>query len=398
MVCNGVVVASQQATAGPGSPVTLSTTVNFPKQRVAVRAADGPQSRARGAHGGSVCDGERRAGAGQRKRCAVLCAVDGEHVDEHSPGGVWNSFFPTTLATVQARYQTALSIYQQIAADPALAINTSSLPNGFPNALYFASLTAVGGTLPYTCSIVNGALPSGLTLDPGSGDITGTPTTTGVFNFLASVSDSSDPVQTATQPLSITITNIYGNGPGGPILVLANTANPFSTYYAEILLAEGLNEFALEDITSVDSGTLANYDVIILGETVLTSDQVTMLTNWVNAGGSLIAMRPDKQLAGLLGLTDALGTLTNAYLLVNTSSGPGAGIVGQAIQFHGVADQYTLNSAHGFGDFVFGRTDFHRESGRNLAQCRLRRRPAAFTFDLARSIVYDAPRQPGLVG
>ena len=30
LVCNGVVVASQQATAGPGSPVTLSTTVNFP--------------------------------------------------------------------------------------------------------------------------------------------------------------------------------------------------------------------------------------------------------------------------------------------------------------------------------------------------------------------------------
>ena len=30
LVCNGAVVASQQATAGPGSPVTLSTTVNFP--------------------------------------------------------------------------------------------------------------------------------------------------------------------------------------------------------------------------------------------------------------------------------------------------------------------------------------------------------------------------------
>ena len=30
-----------------------------------------------------------------------------------------------------------------------------------------------------------------------------------------------------------------------------------------------------------------------------------MLTSWVNAGGNLIAMRPDKQLAGLLGLTDA---------------------------------------------------------------------------------------------
>ena len=34
-----------------------------------------------------------------------------------SPGGIWNSFFPTTLATVQARYQTALSMYQQIVTE-----------------------------------------------------------------------------------------------------------------------------------------------------------------------------------------------------------------------------------------------------------------------------------------
>jgi len=225
--------------------VTFSTTVNFPSS-------------------GWLCARRMDPNAGHEVHtAAVFVTVNGAPVRASAsdaqfyvqwmenmltniaPGGVWNSFFPTTLATVQARYQTALNIYQQIAADPALAINTSSLPNGFANALYFASLTAVGGTTPYTCSIVNGALPPGLTLDPGSGDITGTPTTTGVFNFLASVSDSSDPVQTATQPLSITITNIYGNGPGGPILVLANTANPFSTYYAEILLAEGLNEFAL---------------------------------------------------------------------------------------------------------------------------------------------------------
>ena len=34
-----------------------------------------------------------------------------------------------------------------------------------------------------------------------------------------------------------------------------------------------------------------------------------MLTDWVTGGGNLIAMRPDKQLAGLLGLTDAGATL-----------------------------------------------------------------------------------------
>ena len=35
---------------------------------------------------------------------------------------------------------------------------------------------------------------------------------------------------------------------------------------------------------------------------------MTTLTNWVNGGGKLIAMRPDKQLAGLLGLASASGS------------------------------------------------------------------------------------------
>ncbi len=94
-------------------------------------------------------------------------------------------------------------------------------------------------------------------------------------------------------------------GPGGPVLVVTSTANPFSTYYAEILRGEGLNAFATADLSTVTSTVLNGYDAVILGEGTLTSAQVTMFTNWVNAGGNLIAMRPDKQLASLLGLTDA---------------------------------------------------------------------------------------------
>ena len=36
-------------------------------------------------------------------------------------------------------------------------------------------------------------------------------------------------------------------GPGGPILVVTDPADPFGTYYAEILRAEGLNEFAVDE-------------------------------------------------------------------------------------------------------------------------------------------------------
>jgi hypothetical protein len=108
-------------------------------------------------------------------------------------------------------------------------------------------------------------------------------------------------------------------GPGGPVLVVASGANPFSRYFAEILRNEGFNAFAVADIGQVNAGMLGGYDVVILGDMLLTDPQVTMFTNWVNAGGNLVAMRPDKKLAGLLGLTDAGGTLSNAYLLMTTT-------------------------------------------------------------------------------
>ena len=135
------------------------------------------------------------------------------------------------------------------------------------------------------------------------------------------------------------------DGPGGPILVIGSSANPFGRYYGEILRAEGLNEYRGTDITNVTPAVLSSYHVVILGDMTLTAAQATMLTNWVTAGGKLIAMRPDSQLAGLLGLTKVAGSVSNAYLKVDTSQPPGQGITDQTIQYHGTADQYQLSGA-----------------------------------------------------
>jgi hypothetical protein len=134
-------------------------------------------------------------------------------------------------------------------------------------------------------------------------------------------------------------------GPGGPILVVSSPGNAFTNYTAEILRAEGLNAFAVASLSAVSPGVLAGYDVVILGQMPLSPAQVTMFSDWVTAGGNLIAMRPDKQLYGLLGLTDLASTVSNAYLLVNTGAGPGRGIVNQSIQFHGTADLSSATTA-----------------------------------------------------
>ncbi|WP_438555291.1 DUF4082 domain-containing protein, partial [Chroococcidiopsis sp.] len=188
-------------------------------------------------------------------------------------------------------------------------------------------------------------------------------------------------------------------GPGGPILVITTTSDPFSDYYAEILRNEGLNTFSVSDISSVSSEMLANYDVVILAKMTLSPTQVTMFSNWAASGGNLIAMRPDKQLSSLLGLTDTASTLSNGYLLVDTSKAPGSGIVNQTIQFHDIADRYTLNGATSVAMLYTNATAATsnpavtlRSVGSSGGQV------AAFTYDLARSVVYTRQGNPAWVG
>ena len=179
-------------------------------------------------------------------------------------------------------------------------------------------------------------------------------------------------------------------GPGGPILVVTSSSldGKYGKYYAEILRTEGLNEFSVMDIGSITAVTLSAYDVVILAPATLSADQVTMFGDWVNAGGNLIAMRPAPQLASLLGLTAAGSTLSDRYLLVDTSKAPGAGIVGQSIQFHGTADLYTLNGASSVATLYADATTVTpnpavtvRSVGGTGGQA------AAFAYDLATSIV-----------
>src|SRR5262249_29692441 len=108
----------------------------------------------------------------------------------------------------------------------------------------------------------------------------------------------------AGNPLASDATSSFTTAGGGkPILVVTSTTNPFSTYLSEILRNEGVNAFMTLDVSLLSASALSGFDVVLLGDTTLTSAQVSTLTTWVNAGGNLIAMHPDKQLAGLLGLT-----------------------------------------------------------------------------------------------
>src|SRR5581483_7733269 len=68
---------------------------------------------------------------------------------------------------------------------------TCPAKTGQVNVGYSSALVVGGGVGPYTFSIIMGSLPPGLTLNPSTGAITGTPTTAGgPYNFTAKVIDS----------------------------------------------------------------------------------------------------------------------------------------------------------------------------------------------------------------
>lgn len=188
-------------------------------------------------------------------------------------------------------------------------------------------------------------------------------------------------------------------GPGGPILVVGANSNSFSRYYAEILRSEGLNEFSAANVNELSASLLSSYDVLVLGEVALSDAQVTLLSDWVNAGGNLITNRPDKKLAGLLGLTDNSSSRPNQYIKINTSVSPGKGIVSETIQYHGAADNYTLNGAQEVAKLYSDESTptsnpavTLRDVGTNGGQA------AAFTYDLAKSVVYTRQGNPLWIG
>jgi hypothetical protein len=294
----------------------------------------------------------------------------------------------------------------------ASGINPKSNINVFfsekldPTTVTASTVFLQSGANTITSAITYNAVDSSVTLTPSSPLSSGTTYTMTVKGGAAAnkIKDIAGNAMASDSVWNFT-TNVVNSllptdGPGGPILLISSTSNPFSRYPVEILRTEGWNAFAALDVTAVTPTELNKYDAVIVGDIPLTAAQVTMLSDWVNTGGTLIAFHPDAQLNGLLGIAAAGGTLSDKYLLVNTSAAPGLGIVNQTIQYHGPANQYTVNAGTNVLATLYSTatasTIYPAITSRNVGT--LGGQAIAFAYDLAKSVVYTRQGNPAWVG
>ena len=83
-----------------------------------------------------------------------------------------------------------------------LAVSPTSLPNGTTTVAYNQTVSASGGTGPYTICASRRGAAAGLALDANTGAITGMPTAGGTYNFTIQATDTSP--NTGSQPIPST--------------------------------------------------------------------------------------------------------------------------------------------------------------------------------------------------
>lgn len=111
----------------------------------------------------------------------------------------------TTTFTAQATdasQKTATASFSLTVSVSPLSITTQSLFAGTIGIPYSQPFSAAGGKPPYTWSVASGNT-GGLTLDPSTGNLQGTPQSTGTFTFVVRVADSAG--ATASQSFSVVV-------------------------------------------------------------------------------------------------------------------------------------------------------------------------------------------------
>ncbi|MGH9801712.1 MAG: putative Ig domain-containing protein, partial [Blastocatellia bacterium] len=205
---------------------------------------------------------------------------------------------------------TGTRAYSLVVACPTVTLSPTTLPNGLVGSAYNQTVTASptlnSGT--YSYAVTTGSLTAGLSLNPATGAITGTPTTGGTSSFTITAltvgqCSGSQSYSIFVQPLCPTVTNI----------------NPTSGIVGASVTITGTN------FTGIDSVKFANG--VSASFTVVSNTQITVP---VPAGAVTGAITISRQFCS--DATSAAYTVLPTPTMTFTSSSPLIG-VGQTASF-----------------------------------------------------------------
>lgn len=138
----------------------------------------------------------------------------------------------TDSSTGTGSYAEVKSVTLQVIPPPTIVVSPTTVPGATVAVAYSQTLSASGGTAPYSFAITAGTLPAGLSLNTSTGALTGTPTAAGTFNFTV----------TATDTNSFTGSRAYTLVVAPPVILIAPSALTGGTVgaaYSESFIASG---------------------------------------------------------------------------------------------------------------------------------------------------------------
>jgi uncharacterized repeat protein (TIGR01451 family) len=154
---------------------------------------------------------------------------------------------------------TAFRDYTLVVVCPTITVNPASLPGGSVGTSY--SQTVAGSPAgTYSYSVTSGALPTGLMLNGSTGAITGTPTTTGSFNFtITATAGSCSGSRTYTVAIvcpTITISpaSPLPSGMAGVVYLQTLNITPAGSYTFSVVTGSLPSGLTLNTSTGVISG------------------------------------------------------------------------------------------------------------------------------------------------
>jgi hypothetical protein len=230
--------------------------------------------------------------------CGTLSNSTTTAVTYTAPVTVATAFGVTVTATSVADSSVTAMAMLNVPVNPAISTAAGPLSGGTLGTPYAMTLAGLGGIPPNTWAVKTGNLPAGLTLNPSTGAIAGTPMAAGNPSFAVTLTDSGSPALTATSTFSIAVAY-------PPLTIITTT------------LPNGMLGTAYTAALSASGGTGTGYTWAVTSGTGLSAVGVSLSSSGAITG---IPTASETSVPFTVQVADSAGNTATATLMLTVTS------------------------------------------------------------------------------